>query len=471
MLQFLAGIAVVAASLGATAQVGELKTPGTDTRKLPTLLDAEVSDWLKRGDFVTARKRCALEIQGAPLVSEPGALAQSYMCLGEAYYGLGQHPASADAFAKTLEQLEQSAGVFDPLFVRPLEGLGKALLAMGKLDVAEGAFTQAKDITHRNFGIFNVVQSDIVNYLAKTYLDRGEIAKATREQNFLMRAHTEAYGETPRLLPALRRYGRFQELVGTPALARNSYRRALDIMTRAYGSDDLRLVGPLRDFAKSYINTPRGSQRIMSGAGVEALRNVIDLYSRQEFTDAADVALAWADLGDWYVIGGQPGRARKAYTQAGTVLREAGSEEGDRFSKPVEIEYEERPVFLRRSQLRSFPKKLSVLEFEFTVTASGRVTRLTVIRDDLQSVRYANEVGALVKESRYRPRIVDGVPVDTPGVRKVFRYDFSQFANPAQKEPDAAADAAVTEGEANEEAVDVELIVPEEDRLNREPPD
>ncbi len=413
-------------------------------QQLPDVMDAVSRDLLEHENFEAAKARCEAQIDSTALVSEPGILAGPYLCLGEAQFGLKNYEGSVLAFSSAIDELERSAGVFDPRLVQPFEGLGKSLMRLGKLDAAEEALVQAKDLTHRNFGIYNLVQSSIVNRLTKTYYNKGDLTDASREQRFLLRAHEETYGESPQLLPAIRRMAKWHERTGRHDLARANYRRALQIMERAYGSDDLRLVGPLRDFARSYLNTPRGGNRVMSRAGANALMEVIKLYERQEFTDAVDLARSWSDLGDWYVIGGRRGSARKAYSEAGSVLDTAGEQAGDSidlFSHPVEIEYEDIPIGLRPSRLRAIPEGIAILEFEFTVNAEGRVTNLTVVRDDLDYARFALEVGQRVKASRYRPRIVNGEPVATKGVRKVLRYDLTR------RLPKEAPQTAGSEGE------------------------
>lgn len=423
------------------------------TQQMPSLMDQEVQDWLKRGNFDRALARCDLEIRSAALVSEPGKLAPSYACLGEAHFGRKEYAEAVEAFSRSIEDLEASAGVFDPRLAGALDGLGKSLMALGKYDEASAVLSQAKDITHRNHGIYNLVQTPIVNRLTRVHYDRGEYSKANREQKFLLRANEETYGEAPQLLPALRRMGRWQEKIGRSDLARNTYRRAMGIMQRAYGSDDLRMIGPLRDYANSYLNTPRGYNRVMSGAGANALREVIRIYEAQTYSDAADVAEAWGQLGDWYVIGGRRRQANDAYAQAGQLLLEAGGGDSDQFSWPVEIEYEDVPIGIRNSRIAEFKPGIAVLEFEFTVTSSGRVSDLTVIRDDLDYPRFAIEVGQRVKAARYRPRIIDGSPVDTRGVRKTIRYDLARRLVKTRQynaEEEAAPESAEQEQSAPE---------------------
>ncbi len=401
------------------------------SQQLPDVIDADSRVLLERGEFDRARLRCESMIESSALVAEPGVLAGPYLCLAEALFALKNNEGAALAYTNAIDQLERSSGVFDPRLVRPLEGLGKTLMRLGKFDAAEEALVQAKDLTHRNFGIYNLVQSSIVNRLTKTYYSRRDFADASREQNFLLRAHEENYGEAPQLLPAIRRMAKWHERTGRYDLARNNYRRALKIMLRAYGPNDLRLVGPMRDFARSYMTTPRGANRVMSRSGANALMDVIDLYERQEFTDAVDVARSWGELGDWYVVGGRRGAARKAYGEAGKILQSAAGDDAskgsDLFSRPVEIEYEDVPIGVRPSRLQSLPDGIAILEFEFTVNAEGRVRgSVAVVRDDLKYPSFAFRVVDRIKASRYRPRIVNGQPVATKGVRKILRYDLTR---------------------------------------------
>lgn len=395
-------------------------------------------------------------MQRAALVTNSGVLAGPFLCIGEAQSKLNNFELAAEAYSRAIKEISASEGVFSPYLVQPYEGLGRALMLGGDPVKAEEALVTAKDLTHRNFGIYNLLQTPLVNRLTRLHYNRGELSKAAREQRFLLRANEETYGETPRLLPALRRQAKWLELVGRPDLARNNYRRSIAIMERAYGPDDLRLTGPLRDYADSYTNTPRGANRIMSRSGANALRRVIQIHDSQTFSDEADLAEAWGALGDWYVISGQRGRARQAYAQAGAVI-EATGEPSSQFAQPKEIEFEPVPIGYRRSRLAQVPEGVAVVEFEFTVDAHGRVKNATVIRDDLNYRRFAVELSTRLKAARYRPRVVNGQAVATPGVRRAFRFDLSEGLPPdvrAAREQ-AAGDAsnavegtATTEGEA-----------------------
>lgn len=384
---------------------------------------------LQENDFEAAETHCShwltqLEQESG---SESPSLAAPLNCLGEVYYGVDQLLKAAGYFEQAVKLLEQNSGVFDDRLVASLEGLGKCLSALKQYDASISAYIRAKNVLHRNDGVFTLRQTNAVNRLTELYAWTDKFSAANREQEFLLHAHEEAYGNTPQLTPALRQMANWHMLLRREDLARKEYRRALAILEKAYGPDDLRLVGPLNDIAKSYLRTPRES-RVMSGDGTRALKRIISLYANQEYPDNADVARAWSKLGDWYIRSGHRRRSAEAYAQAWQsleVLNEAGLVRTELFDQPVELEFEARPIAdWRRSQIVQLPSGNREVVFSFTVDAGGRVRNLQVVKDEVQSNLLMTNLRDSVRASRYRPRIVDGVPVATENVTKTLKFNF-----------------------------------------------
>ena len=63
-------------------------------------------------------------------------------------------------------------------------------------------------------------------------------------------------------------------------------------------------------------------------------------------------------------------------------------------------------------------------EVEFTVTADGEVSDPVIVESDPQGV-FDNACLDAIVDFEYRPRTINGVPVDAPGVRISFRFEFN----------------------------------------------
>ncbi|NNF16393.1 MAG: hypothetical protein HKN70_06575 [Gammaproteobacteria bacterium] len=387
------------------------------------------ADLLEENRFEEAGEHCDQWHAAVAAAEGEGSvnLVAPITCLGHVYFGLDQLLKSASHFERAIKLLEENIGVFASELRAPLEGLGNTLSTLKQYDAALSVYLRAKDITHRNEGVFNLVQTNISNRLTEIYAWTEDLSAADREQRFLLHANEENYGNTPQLTPALKHMARWHMIMQREDHARKQYRRALAILEAAYGPNDIRLAGPLNDIANSFLQTPR-DRRVMSGEGVRALKRVISLYENQEYPDMADVARAWARLGDWHVRGGHRGRAQQAYEQAWNKLnsvRETPLDVDSMFDEPLELEFEAHPVAnWRPSQILRLPPGNLEIVFSFTVDKHGRVRDLNVIKDDVGSSQLMTALRSNVRSSRYRPRILDGVPVATDNVIKTIKYNF-----------------------------------------------
>jgi hypothetical protein len=75
-----------------------------------------------------------------------------------------------------------------------------------------------------------------------------------------------------------------------------------------------------------------------------------------------------------------------------------------------------------------------------TVTALGRVQGARVVADG-GDARLASRGLRAAESGHYRPRLVDGVPVDTPGVRFVQPFFVLRAIPPGESPPAEAAEA------------------------------
>jgi TonB family protein len=91
-------------------------------------------------------------------------------------------------------------------------------------------------------------------------------------------------------------------------------------------------------------------------------------------------------------------------------------------SFPVRVYYPTPPLAMRNRQLSPAQIDEKFVSVEFTVTAAGDVQDARVIEQN-GSQRQASEALEAIRASRFRPKFINGEPVDTQGVinREVFK--------------------------------------------------
>ena len=79
------------------------------------------------------------------------------------------------------------------------------------------------------------------------------------------------------------------------------------------------------------------------------------------------------------------------------------------------------PIYPRRAQIRGTEGFVLI---EFTVTKTGAVTHPRVIQSEPSSVFNRAAIAAVLK-FKYKPRVVNGVPIEVPGVQNMIRFELT----------------------------------------------
>ncbi len=79
------------------------------------------------------------------------------------------------------------------------------------------------------------------------------------------------------------------------------------------------------------------------------------------------------------------------------------------------------PIYPRRAQSRGIE---GFCDMEFTVTKSGEVT--DAVATECSSSVFQNASVKAVLKWKYKPRVVNGEPIDSPGVRTRLTYQFEE---------------------------------------------
>jgi tetratricopeptide (TPR) repeat protein len=344
------------------------------------------------------------------------AAAAALLYLGDSHLELGNAALAAAAYTDSVKAAERSAGPFDSSLVKPLLRVGMVYLEQGDHEASVDALMRAKNITHRNQGIYNLEQGVIVDVLTESYEALGELRQATREQQFLFGTAEKAYGEnSPELVPALQKWASWNARKGNFPAARRAFYRAIDILEREYGPNDLRIVDTLNLIARSYF---RSFSDHSPREGSVALRRAIDIYRNQEFVDQADLLRQQTRLGDWHMLTPSRKRAIKTYKKSIAEAREAGLDDdiiNAAFGVPRILSVTKEPLGLTRMQMEELADGPYLVKFEFDLDKTGRVRHIKVLEDSMGFVTITKVLRTRLASTVFRPRFVDGEPVSTFG--------------------------------------------------------
>tara|TARA_E500000075_G_C6807831_1_gene229329 strand:- start:12 stop:662 length:651 start_codon:yes stop_codon:yes gene_type:complete len=144
--------------------------------------------------------------------------------------------------------------------------------------------------------------------------------------------------------------------------------------------------------------------------GKAALISRVESLSNQPGSDIISQVNAIAQLADWYLVFGQSHAAIKAYGLAFETLLDEGVSEDVQsifFSKPQKIEF--------NLPENNQDKPHKVLEVSALITKRGRARDIQFIdppedlsEEEMRSIRRS------IQKSRYRPRLNEGNPEESP---------------------------------------------------------
>ena len=384
--------------------------------------------------------------------------------LAESHY-LAEDPANAvAAYSEAIKSGERAFGVFSPVLVQPLMRLGQIFQQQSDDEAAVSVLMRAKDITHRNAGIYNLEQAPIVDLLTESFWSLGDVRQATREQRLRYGTAERAYADDdPNRVPALHKWASFNARIGRMSDSRKLYHKALDILEDNYGENDLRLVDTLYRIANSVVPTGEGQNAYYPREGALALKRAIEIYKAQEFVDQADVLTAQSRLGDWYMLNGRRNRALTLYQTSIDEARADGVDEAviDRvFGAPRLLSTPPRTVGMTSSERVRALESPRVVIAQYDLDARGYARNVRVIEDTMGLVSTTKLLRARIMGMQHRPRFVNGKAVPTYGLRFEYTFNENNSGELGQRGPyvleevDEAVDSAPVETAASEEAVE-----------------
>lgn len=381
---------------------------------------------------------------------DPIALSSALVLLGNAQLSGGDKVSAETTYREALQLVDAQGGAASPALVDPLRGLGYSLAMLDRHREAIPYLERGLVIGRRTYGLFDPSQQGMLRQLASSMTRVGRIEEAEKQILYLQRIGEQAYGRRdPRMSPVLCMIGNWYVDTGNFQMGRDRFREAIALVERKLGKNDAALVEPLRSLGRSYVQeiyfvtqgftslaerTPLDFQGVepkainpkyISTDGEKALERALALLDARPDTTPMQLTETLLQLGDWHQLKHQPEKAMAYYRRAAGVvarMNEPSPEASAALSFPVRVYYPLPPLAMRNRSLAPEQIDEKYVSVEFTVTGTGDVQDAKVIEQNGTS-RQASEALEAIRASRFRPKFVNGEPVDTQGVvnREVFK--------------------------------------------------
>jgi TonB family protein len=367
--------------------------------------------------------------------------------LGEDYLG------AEETYQEVIAALESAGRLTTSRMGRATAGLANAYYFAKRYELAADAYDRAILLSRRNEGLFNEEQLALLDRHADSLTALGRYEDALQSLAYGMRIADRRFGsQDQRTIDRLVELGRWYTRVHAYEAGRQALRSAVRLIEKRSGPNAIELVSPLTGIADSYrsqlldpvamreatedgrsvfndSNSPSGmpgrTPGLLASEGERALERAIEVVDRQPHPAPLQVADVQTQMGDWYQTRLQTERAMPHYKLAweaaeheavnGRPLREY------LFGKPTLLHFERLTEWDRYARRPAGEVEAHTVEIDLTVNAEGRVRARKLVSNE-GDADLAEEALEAADTARYRPRFVDGNPVETSDVRLTQTY-------------------------------------------------
>lgn len=351
---------------------------------------------------------------------------------------------------RRIDDIQERSHRYDRRLVRPLTLLGDAEAGLGEYDSALDHYRRALHLSRVNDGLNSPDQVDIVYREAETFKALGDYRQANDREEYAYHVLNRAHDPMDEnLLPGIYHLAGWYEKISNVFAARTLYEQAVRIIDAHDKLETAEAIPALEGIANSYrlerfppyyladIDRPESSvvtpnavrhQAITVNnfpAGESALQRIVSI--RQQNRDQDPIALAEAvlELADWHTLFDKTRRAVPLYAHAWDIMSDVESfDVVGYFSEPKLLYFPAPgnptpPPVNQRGE-----RSTGYVEVAFDVTEDGRVRDLSTVAsepDGLMDFR----VRKSLRLARYRPMLVDGVPVATAS--HTYRHEFPYY--------------------------------------------
>ncbi len=340
--------------------------------------------------------------------------AEEIFALGTVQAQLDQLDVAEASFLAGIEQIIAADGEFASSLIAGYRGLADILARRGEFAEATAVLEQARHISHRNDGLFNLDQAEILDELSRILEDAGDTRQAHETQREILDVARRHFGaEDAGVVPYHYRLAQYYEAARMRGLAREQYEVALDILRDDPTAGPDQFLRPLYEILSidTVLGEPLRSQRRLEEA-LEAAPMAAPL----------ERAEALAALGDTALVGGDTALATTRYKEAYAALVDDDAADTF-FAQPRMISFIPPPGPVDWGQRSDRAFDWGSITLRFALSAQGRAEQIQIVVADppgLMDGRYVQRL----REAVFRPRFLAGEPVATPRLRYFheFRY-------------------------------------------------
>jgi tetratricopeptide (TPR) repeat protein len=437
----------------------------------PLQIFARFKSALEANDLATAGQRAEelVAITEAQRGKDSRELVNPLTNLGTVQFRRGNFAAAEANYQRAIALIEGQVSGADRLLIRPLQGLGETWLANNRPADAATALKRAVDLSRNLDGLYNADQLDAVDALIEAYEEMGAKAEAEREHQYAFRIAETNFGKRDlRLVEPLDRYARFFESVGRYATARGLHARALQLAEELSAAKPVVGVPALRGLARTWLleaiygpeveaqpafefndgGDPfvnNANQARLNSEGLRALSFALDVVNRSKPVDLRQLGELHAQIGDWYLISGNLGRAYASYGDSWKALSNAAVATGTPqlralLESPRVLVYRAPSASASRMRVQnSDDYAVKDVEMRLKVGKDGKV--LDVVVANTAAPENSTKAAMLAaRKTRFAPRIVDGEPAETEGVvlREQLMVRIQRSSQASSSDPPAA---------------------------------
>jgi TonB family protein len=415
-----------------------------------TTAAAEFRRLYDAGDYPAAVRQALAVLADAerrePVDAEE--LQVALMNLGLVQRLAGDYLDSEATYRRVIELIEGAGRVASPRLARAHAGLALTYYAARRYDLAVPAFERAIALNRRAEGLFNEDQLPLLDKQADALTELGRVEDALQAHRYALRLVERRHGTNSlRYARELVARGRWYTRARAYESSRYTLRRAVDLLVELEGPRSLELVAALTagaDNARRWLadaqamtelldadrqvmyhdpvtpGPPGLSPATIQTEGLRALERAAEIVDASPDAPPASVAAVRVQLGDLNQLRQTPERALPHYQQAWQAA--AGAAEGGRplqqvlFGEPLLLYYAAPDGWNRYAGRPAEEVERRVAELLVTVSAQGRVREATIV-NDAGDPRLGQRAQRAAETARYRPRLEDGQPVETAGVR------------------------------------------------------
>jgi len=396
---------------------------------------------------------------------DPLALEAALTALGDAYLAANQYSSAEAAYAEAVRSAEQHGGGETERILAPLTGLGTMFARAGHHHDAVPLLQRAVAIMRAQFGMFDMRQQDALKTLAGSLTSLDRQPEAQDAMVYRVRIAEKTYGEgNPKNIPWLCDLGNWFADIGKTPEARMSFYTALNIVGTTESLNAPIIVEPLRGIARAWMlrtsypdtwrmpprpalcpslefNTlpPPGctaprrdaigrlavEPRKLHKEGEDSLKHALRIVESDPDSPAQTRIETLIQMGDWYQIKKSPREALLYYQRAWQLIHttpKLPDSVAAALNVPVRVYYPTPQIVANvPRQVAAEDTQSHYVQLEFTVNADGSVRDARIIDQDTRDL-YARDVLEAVRDSRFRPKFVDGQAVAATGItyREVF---------------------------------------------------